>query len=306
MRYTRREFCTSVIAAGFTSGQLIENACAADPVSRNGKPYMKLSLAAYSFNRQLKKRPSAEELAQADMKLEDFINFCADLNLDGTELTSYYFPADVTPEYLIQLKEQAFRLGLDVSGTAIGNDFCLPEGKERNAQLAMTREWIDHAAILGAPVIRVFAGRVPKGDSDEAAIERCVAGLNESLDHAEKKGVVLALENHGGITATTEQMLKIVKQVRSSPFFGVNFDSGNFRTADPYGDLEKIAPYALNAQIKVEIAPNGKKEHADLKRIINILKAAHYRGYVVLEYEAKDDPKTAIPKYIDQLRELTA
>ena len=99
-----------------------------------------------------------EQRAAAKMTLEDFIHYCASLNLAGTELTSYYFPKDVTTEYLLSVKELCFRLGLDISGTAIGNDFCLPDGEARDAQLQMTREWIDHAAVLGAPVIRIFAG----------------------------------------------------------------------------------------------------------------------------------------------------
>ena len=99
-------------------------------------------------------------------------------------------------------------------------------------------------------------------------------------------------------------MLKIIKGVKPSPWFGVNFDSGNFRTDDPYGDLEKIAPYAINAQIKVAVTRNGKKESADLKRTIHILKEAGYRGWIALEYEEQDDPKKAIPEYINQLREL--
>ncbi len=278
---------------------------AANPIKRNGKPYMKLSLAAYSFNRFLPKNWPKPRRTNASMTLTDFIDFCAQLDLDGTELTSYYFPAEVTSDYLIGLKKQTFRLGLDISGTAIGNDFCLPEGSARDFQLAMTRKWIDYAAVMGAPVIRIFAGKVPKGETESAALERCIAGINESLAYAAQKGVVLALENHGGITATPQQLLAIVKQVDDSPWFGVNFDSGNFRTADPYGDLERIAPYAVNAQIKVSIAPNNKPERANLERIIGILKSANYRGYIVLEYEESEDPHTMIPKYIDELRQLT-
>jgi sugar phosphate isomerase/epimerase len=101
-------------------------------------------------------------------------------------------------------------------------------------------------------------------------------------------------------------MLRIVEGVEDSRWFGVNFDSGNFRTDDPYRDLAKIAPYAINAQVKVAVAPNGNKEEADLKRIVGILKDAGYRGYVVLEYEEPDDPRTMIPRYIDELRELIA
>lgn len=278
---------------------------AAEPPKRTGKPFFKLSLAAYSFNSQLPKNWPRPGKTEAKMTLLDFIDYCAEQDLDATELTSYYFPADVTPEYLLAVKERCFRLGLDVSGTAIGNDFC-KVGKDREFELEMTRKWIDYAAIVGAPVIRIFAGNVPKGETEEAALERCVAGIDESVAYAAGKGVVLALENHGGITATPEQLLKIVSQVKPSPWFGINFDSGNFRTADPYGDLEKIAPYAVNAQVKVSIAPNGKKEKADLAKIVEILKKSAYRGYLVLEYEEPEDPRVEIPKYLAALRDLIA
>jgi len=298
---SRRGFLTASAAA------LSAPVFAAEPIARPGAPKMKLSLAAYSFNRLLPRRASQEFLdsGKAKMKLERFVEFCAEQQLDGCEPTSYYFPEVVTQEYLLSIKEMAFRLGLDISGTAIGNDFALVPGEKRDEQLAMTREWIDHAAVLGAPVIRIFAGKVPKGDNEEAAIARCVKGINESLEYAAKKGVYLALENHGGITATPEQMLRIVHAVDPSPWFGVNFDSGNFRTEDPYGDLAQIAPYAVNAQIKVMMKPEGSgHEPADFSRIVDILKDAGYRGYIVLEYEEKEDPFEAIPPYLDQLREL--
>jgi len=278
---------------------------AAPPVKRDGKSKMKLSLAGYSFNGMMVKRGTPEEIAKAEMTLEKFIHYCAGLGLDGTELTGYYFPREITTEYLLKLKQLAFRMGLDVSGTAIGNDFCHPDGEKRDAQLAMCREWIDYAAILGAPVIRIFAGKVPKGGTESEAVERCSAGINESLKYAATKGVFLALENHGGITATPAQMMKIIERIDDSPWFGVNYDSGNFRTDDPYRDLAKIAPYAVNAQIKVTVTVDGKKQPSDLKRMVDILKDAGYRGYVVLEYE-ENNPMEEIPKYIDQLRDLIA
>ena len=265
---------------------------------------MKLSLAAYSFNRMLPRRGTADEIASAKMTLEDFMRFCAEQQLTATELTGYYFPKEITTEYLLTVKGLAHRLGLTISGTAIGNDFCVPEGPGRDEQLAECRRWIDYAAVMGAPAIRIFAGRVPAGDSEEAAIERCVDGINRSLEYAAQKGVFLALENHGGITATPDQMLKIIGGVTDSTWFGVNFDSGNFRTDDPYRDLERIAPYAVNAQIKVAVSVNEKKQPADLKRTVDILKAADYRGFLALEYEEAEDPFTEIPRYLAELREL--
>ncbi len=303
-QFTRRDFLHGALAAG--SGMALTHgfAAAAEPPVRTGTPFMKLSLAAYSFNRFLPRNWPTPRDSNPSMSLIDFIEFCAQLDLDATELTSYYFPAEVTSEYLLQIKELTFRLGLDISGTAIGNNFCLPPGEERDFQLKMTRDWIDYAAFMGAPVIRIFAGNVPRGETEEVALDRCVEGINDSLKYAAEKGVVLALENHGGITATPDQLLSIVNRIDDSPWFGVNFDGGNFRTDDPYRDLERIAPYAVNAQLKVAVEVSGQKQEADLARVVGILKDAGYRGYVVLEYEENDDPKTSIPKIIDHLRSL--
>ncbi|MFP4502383.1 MAG: sugar phosphate isomerase/epimerase family protein [Candidatus Hydrogenedentota bacterium] len=277
---------------------------AAEPITRTGGPHMKLSLAAYSFNRQLQRRPTPTQLKEAEMTLEDFVDFCAAMNLDGCEPTSYYFPKELDHDYLMALKQKTFRLGLDISGTAIGNDYCIPPSRARERQLDDTRAWIDHAAALGAPVIRIFAGKAKPGMTEEEALDLCVAGIDEALEYAATKGVFLALENHGGITATPEQLLRIVQRVKPSPWFGVNFDSGNFKTADPYADLAKIAPYTLNAQIKVMMRHENGKTRADFGRIIGILGDAGYRGYIVLEYEEKDDPREAIPPLIEELRGL--
>ncbi len=301
MSISRRQFLAAAAAAAPAFVPLH----AAEPIVRTGRPYMKLSLAAYSFNKYLPSNRAAQK-TPPKMTLEEFVDYCATLDIEGTELTSYYFPKEVTPAYLNALKAQTHRLGLDISGTAIGNDFCLADGPERDAQLKLCRDWIDYSAALGAPVIRIFAGKVPKGDTEEQAVERCVAGIEKSLEYAAEKGVALALENHGGITATPEQLLKIVKAVKSSPWFGINFDSGNFRTADPYADLEQIAPYAINAQVKVSISKGegAKKEPADMARIVDILKAAKYRGYLALEYEEAEDPWENIPGLIKTLRGL--
>jgi sugar phosphate isomerase/epimerase len=240
------------------------------------------------------------------MDLFDFVNLAADMALDAVELTSYYFPPDVDEEYLHRLKQHAFVLGLDVSGTSVGNDFCVPPGPERDRQMALVRTWVDHAAELDAPVIRIFAGRVAKGDSEAVAVARAIEGIQAVLPYAAQKGVSLALENHGGITATVPQMLALIKPI-DAPNFGVNLDTGNFRTPDPYADLAQLAPYAINVQVKTELSREGKtKEEADLARVVAILREARYAGYVVLEYEAAEDPMSAVPRHIKTLRGLIA
>jgi sugar phosphate isomerase/epimerase len=287
-------------AAG--AGALVAGpASAIEPITRNGKPRMKLSLAAYSFRQSLdlKKKP------KPDMTLADFIDFAAAQDIDAVELTAYYF-AETTPDYLAGLKARCTRLGLDVSGTAVGNNFCTPDAEKLKAELASVKAWVEHTSRLGGKTIRIFAGNVAKGDTEEKARARCVAVIEEACDHAAKYGIILALENHGGITGTADQVLAIIKAVKHESF-GVNLDTGNFHTADPYAELEKIAPYAVVAQIKTEVSPAGKgTQEADLKRLVDILRAVNYRGYVALEYEAKEDAKTAVPRHLAALKKLLA
>ncbi len=274
---------------------------AIEPIARPGPAHLKLSLAAYSFNKLLDRRKGAPP----QMTLERFAELAAEWGLDAVELTAYYF-AETTPEYLAKLKGLCTRLGLDVSGAAVGNNFCVPEADKLKQQIADVKAWTERASRLGAKTLRIFAGNVAKGDTERAAVARCVAAIEEVCDHAAKFGVYMALENHGGIVATAEQLLAIVVAVKHD-WFGVNLDTGNFHTPDPYADLEKLAPYAVTVQVKTEIKRGGQpKEEADLKRVVDILKAARYRGYVALEYEAAEDPMIAVPKYLGQLKSLIA
>lgn len=296
---TRRQFLHSSLLAGTGLALGAGSAAAIEPIQRSGPSHMRLSLAAYSFNRALDLRRNSKPT----MTLDDFIDFAAGMDLGAVELTAYYFPK-TTPEYLAHLKGRCTRLGLDVSGTAVGNDFCVADPEKLRTQIDSVKQWTEHSARLGAKTMRIFAGNVAKNDSEEKARERCVAAIQESCDHAAKYGLYLALENHGGITGTAEQVLKLVKAVKHQ-YFGVNLDTGNFRTADPYADLEKIAPYAVTVQVKTEIHPRGKNlEDADLKRLLDMLRAVRYRGYVALEYEAAEDARTAVPRHIETLQKL--
>lgn len=289
--FTRRRFLASSAAV------VAAPAFAIDPVKRPGpKPDLKLSLAAYSFRQAL-------DLKKPTMTLFDFIDLAGKLPLDAVELTSYYW-AETTDEYIEKLKAHAAKHKLAISGVPIGNNFCVSDPTKLKTQLDTAKAWVTRAGKLGAKTVRIFAGNLEKGDTLAAAQKRVVAAVEELAVVAEKAGVMLALENHGGITATPEQLLALVKPVTSKQV-GVNIDTGNFRTEDPYADVAKIAPYGVVSQVKTEITPKGKKtEEADLKKFIDILKAANFHGFVTLEYEAKADATVAVPKYVKELRKL--
>jgi sugar phosphate isomerase/epimerase len=293
----RRSFIASTLAGAAAFSQT--TASAIEPIARTGGHHFKLSMAAYSYRDLLQAKPPK-------LTLIDFIDDCAKFGLDGTELTSYYLPQEPTEEYLRQLKGEAFRRGLDISGTAVGNDFCHPRGPERDKQIASVNRWIEYADMMDAPVIRIFAGAAKPGVSADDSRRLAVDAINECCRHAAKYGIFLALENHGGITAEADDVLAIVREV-DSPWFGVNLDTGNFNTADVYGDLARLAPYALNVQVKASIHPAGKqRQPTDFKRLAKMLQDAGYRGYVVLEFEEPGDPRSECRRYIEQMREAFA
>jgi len=259
-----------------------------------GRVEMKIGCCAYSFR---------QYLTSGKMTLEDFLDKAVEMGLDGVELTAYYYPSTDT-SYLNKIKREAFLRGLEISGTAVGNNFCKPDPEERREQIEMVKKWIDISYHLGAPCIRVFAGGVPKGHTEEEAFNWVVAALKECVEYAAPKGVIIALEDHGGITTTAEQVLKIYRAV-GSEWLGINLDTGNFRV-NPYEEIAAVAPYAVTTHAKVEILnpQTGKREPADFARIVDILHKAGYRGFLSIEYEAAEDPMTGVPKFVEYLRSV--
>jgi len=295
MSTPRRSFLTS--GAALAAVAFARCTQASEPVTRVGGPRLKLGLAAYSLRDFLtgQKEPT--------MMLEDFIEQSARWQVDGVELTSYYFPEQITPEYLGRLKRLCHVLGLGIIGCPIRNTFTHPPGPARDEELAHTRKWIDYAGDLGAPTMRIFAGDLQPGQSLAEAQKNCVESIEACIEHAARRGVLLGLENHGGIVAEADSLLAIVKAVRSD-FCGINLDT-DFRTDDPYGDFAQCAPYAVSVQIKIEIQPRGReKQKVDLARVMTILKKSDFRGYATLEYEAAEPPLTAVPRELERLRAL--
>src|SRR5918999_1821824 len=145
----RREFLSalSVVPVVGLSGA----AAAIDPIKRVGPTRMKLSLAAYSFRTFLAG-------AQRSMTLDDFVDLASTYELEAIEPTSYYFPEPPTAAYCRALRRHAFLQGLGISGTAVRNTFTYPPGGQLDKEIEHVKRWVDLAAELHAPSIRIFAG----------------------------------------------------------------------------------------------------------------------------------------------------
>ena len=301
MKLTRRQALTVGMATAATMAARDGQAAVSPtkPVQGDGTigPQLKLSCAAYSFRDYL---PRGEK--KGEMTLFDWLDLAAAWRLDGVELTSYYFTSEER-KYMNDLKAKAFRLGLDVSATSVGNTFCLSSAEDRAKQVADVKRWIDHSVELGSPCLRVFAGGKPKDGERKRDFGFVVECLKECCDHAAACGVFLALENHGYLTETAAEVLDILAAVNHE-WLGLNLDTGNF-VSDPYGNIALAAPKALTIHAKVEVrgVDGAGMESADFPRIIRILREANYRGYLSLEYEAKENAKKAVPETLARLRE---
>lgn len=298
---SRREILQAGTAAALAAGLGVHPAPAASAEipKRAGGPRFKVGNCGYSYRQYLQDKTKP-------MTYAEFLDASAQMNIDGVELTSYYFPTPVTLADINRLTRHAFLLGLEVCGTAVGNNFCLPSGDERSKQIANVKQWLDYAGDMGARQIRIFAGALPKEPKVDEATGRkwVVECLEECLPKAEENGVILALENHGGVVSDANGILAILNAVKSD-WLGMKWDCGNFRTADPYADLARTVNYAVTTHIKTEVAtPDGQKKPADLERVISILRDAGYRGYLILEYEAKEEPKVAVPRILADLQRL--
>lgn len=306
---SRRDFLRNasmiplVAAAGVGFGSAA--ASARQPIQRVGGSNLKISLNAYSFSKALNDHIKGRG---PGMTLFDLLDFCAEHNFDAVDPTGYFFPgypAVPEDEYINKFKRRAFQLGLDISGTGVRNDFATADKAIRAAGVRHAKEWVEVAAKLGAPVLRVFAGAQPAGHDWDETAKWMADDLRECAEHGQRFGVLIGVQNHGDMLKTGDEVNKIVDLV-DHDWFGVIVDTGYFMTKDPYVDIAKVVPYAVNFQVKE--SPFGKESNVrtDLERLVRIVHDGGYRGYLPIETLSLPDrpynPKALVPQFLAELR----
>ncbi len=251
--------------------------------------------------------------------VQNVIDSAAEMGFDGVEVLHRQMD-DETPAYVNMLKRRAFEQGLSIPMLSIHQDFVAAEASERQKGIDHTKHCLELSARLGSPAIRLNTGRWGTSESfdalmaaggveppidgydEEDALKWCVDSINECVETAEATGVVMALENHWGISSNIDNLLHIYQQV-DSPWLQINMDTGNY-VGDPYPQIEKLAPHASIIQAKTYYG-GGEWYTLDLDypRIAQIVRAAGFNGYISLEMEGKEDPATAVPKSLAVLRE---
>ncbi|MFN7933126.1 MAG: sugar phosphate isomerase/epimerase family protein [Bryobacteraceae bacterium] len=262
--------------------------------TNSGKSRLRSAICAYSFRTELQKKT---------MKYEDLVNLSVDLGVEGLDLTVYWFPS-TDNSFLLPLRRLAYRSGVELYSISVRSDLCKPDAAGQESELTSLKKWVDVAAKLGAGHIRVFGGTVPKGRTEDEAAGWVASILSRAAEYAGTQGVILGLENHGGITLEADRIIQIIKKV-DSPWVAMNLDTGNFRD-NSYAQIEKCIPFAANVQVKQNIRNNNATEPSDWKRIVAMLRKGGYKGYLALEYEEKEPAPTAVPRLIGQLQKIIA
>ena len=251
--------------------------------------------------------------------IENVIDEAARLGIEGIDILHRQMDNEDNA-YLQKLKRHAFVNGVDLICLSIHQSFVSPDAAERQKNIDHTLHCIELAYKLGIPSIRLNSGRwntiksfdelmakrgvepILPGYTEDDGFKWCIDSIEKCLPKAAECGVMLALENHWGLTSTPEGLLRIRKAI-DSPWLGVLLDTGNF-LEDPYTKLEKVAPVANFVQAKTYYG-GGEWYTLDLdyKRIINILRQANYKGYIALEFEGKEAPESGVRKSIAMLQE---
>jgi sugar phosphate isomerase/epimerase len=304
-------FCAATLAGSLT-------AAAREPVKRAGAAALKVSLNAFSFDKLL----NDYNLNRGQgISLMALLEFCAKNNFDAIDPTGYFFPGYPqvpTDDYINTFKRTAFEYGLGISGTGVRNNFTTADKAERAAGVTLVKDWVVVAAKLGAPVIRVFCDTqsrgqgwqdVAKGFMREQVQSWIVDALGECVEQGRKYGVIIGVQNHGDFLQTGEQLLSLVNAVNSD-WCGAIVDTGKFISKDPYQDIALVAPYAVNWQIKQSPAGADSNVPTDLVKLLRIIRAAGYRGYLPIETLAPQnkvyDPFAVVPPFLELVRQAIA
>lgn len=252
---------------------------------------------AYSYNK---------ELRSGSMTLEDFIHKAVELRVDAADMTVYYLKS-TEPAYLEGLRYLAYRHAVAFSGAACGVTIVNSDAAKRADALSEIKKWVDVTDALGASHLRVFAGALPPGVAMAQAVDWVVETMRTATDYSGKKGIMLGIEDHQGVSQSADVCLEIMHRV-ASPYAGINLDVTHFiptPTQDAYAQIAACIPYATNTHIRDRFDDHTP---IDMDRLFQLFSSAGFKGYMSAEYEsgpgANMDTATAVPKLVAGIRAL--
>jgi sugar phosphate isomerase/epimerase len=298
-RYNRREFVKFGVTAALSGGWLINTAASA----ATSRPLLSFST-----------------LGCPDWTLEMIVDFAAANGYDGIEFRGLQRELDLPKiaGFATELRKRVDVKRLKVVDLGSSAELHHPPGAERDRNLQDARSFIDLAAELACPCVRVFPNRLPKEQDREATLNWIANGLSELGFYAAARNVTVLLETHGDLTATAD-ILKVMRSASpphmrsgSSPRIGLVWDIVNMWSVtkeSPAKVFAALRPYIRHVHIKDLRVVDGKERYVLLGtgetpvfEGIDVLKANGYAGYYSFEWEKLwhpeiDDPALALADY---------
>lgn len=257
-----------------------------------------ISLNAYSFNAML----MAKKISHREL-----LEFCSQTGFDAIDMTGYYFstyPDTPNDKEIYAFKRNAHELGLNISGTGVRNEFGIEQGVELHKEIERVVRWIEVAAKLGAPVLRVYTSKYySTGEQRKKITERILQAMQPCLEQAAAHGVILGIQNHNDFLRTANECKELIAALNSQ-WVGLVLDTGNFIASDPYAEIQQAIPLAVNWQLKEKLLVNHVQTPMDLEKLAHIINTSTYKGTIPIETLGMTDPIRDVPVFFEKVKRL--
>lgn len=305
---TRREFlCQSAIAAGAALLPAFGQASASQPhVSFPATPRDRIAVASYPFRDFILPAEYTTPTAKSTPKME-ITQFAAHIaerfHINKIEPWSAHFRS-LEPKYLADFRSAIDQAKASVVNIAVDgkHSFYASDPAERDRAVAVNKQWIDAAALLGSPSIRTH---VASADNQPPDLERCADTLKRIADYGATRNVVVHLENDDGVTEDPFFLVNVIEKVNSPWLRGLP-DFGNSLMHLPpenaYAGLESMFNHAFGiCHVKgSESTEKGAVVAVDMAYAFGILKKSSYHGYLSMEYDEASDPYKGTAELIER------
>ncbi|NOZ19842.1 MAG: sugar phosphate isomerase/epimerase [Planctomycetes bacterium] len=270
---------------------------------------MNIAISTASFGRAFHEKK---------LDLLDFPEVCDRAGLEAIEINDFCLKSDWT--IIRELKRRVARHGLGICAVAVENNYYRTSAEEIEGERAHIEEYLDIATFLGAPLLRVDTSPygknlpqsiIPEGVTDEMAFDAAVKTFRSLMPLAGEKGITFVLENHGGISRTSADQIRLTEAV-DSEWFRINLDTGNYHAdpmagTEPFEDFleatERVAPYLAFCHAKIwDVTDDLREPTLDYDRFFEVLREVDYRGPISIEYMGKKDVMDMLPQCVALLK----
>lgn len=298
MNTDRRQFLkqSALAAAGIALA-------GAESIIAAPKAPFEISLAEWSLHKALFKK-EVDNINFAKIAREDF-------GIGAIEFVNSFFKDKAKDmAYLKDLNQRAKDHGVFHHLIMIDGEGALgdPDEAKRTQAVENHYRWIDAAKFLGCRMIRVNAQS--RGTAEEQ-MKLAADGLRRLTEYGAKAKIAVVVENHGGLSSNGQWLAGVMKQV-NHPNCGTLPDFGNFRISkdeqyDRYKGVTELMPFAKAVSAKThDFDEAGNETEIDYLKMMKIVAAAGYKGWVGIEYEGNKlgemDGIRATKKLLEKVR----